>query len=237
MGLPILQTPTASIILPSTGQEVTFRPFLVKEEKILLMAMESKTQKDITRALKQVLESCVLSPKLDFGILPSFDIEYLFLNIRAKSVGEVITLELGHDDKSACSHKTEVDLDIDKIVPPKVDKKQLVLDISDTIKVKMKWPTLTQVEKITDQNDPKQIFELMTDCIELILEGDTVYEVSNFSKKEVMEFIESSTSTQFKKYVDFFMNMPKLQYDIEYTCPVCKTSEKVHLEGLQSFFQ
>jgi hypothetical protein len=237
MPLPTIATTTFELELPSTGKTVEYRPFLVKEEKVLLYALESENQKQITNAVKTVIKSCVQTKGIKIETLPTFDIEYLFLNIRAKSVGEEIELNLICPDDGETEVPVTINVDdIDVRKNPDHDK-QIKLD--DNIMIEMKYPSLNEFvkENFDSENlDPEKSFELIASCVDKIYTEEEVWETANCTKKELMDFVEQMNSTQFRKLEQFFVTMPKLSYTVPVKNPVTGVESEVVLEGLASFF-
>jgi len=238
MPLPKIATPTYELELPSTGESINYRPFLVKEEKVLVIALESEDTKQITTAIKAVLKSCVLTKGIKVEKLPTFDIEYLFLNIRGKSVGEELEVNVICPD----DEKTQVPVTIylDDIKIQKNDDHDNKIKLDDDIMMELKYPSLDQFIKnnfeFDEKNAMQQSFELIGSCIDKIYTQDEVWATADCTKKEVNEFLESMNSTQFKGIEKFFETMPKLSHTIEVTNPNTKVKSKVVLEGLASFF-
>ena len=236
MPLPKLNAPTYELVLPSTGKKVKYRPFLVKEEKILLLAMESEDEKQMQDAVKQILKNCILNRGVKVEEMAVFDIEYLFLNIRGKSVGEEVTLNLICPDDEETT--TEITIDIEDIKVQKPDDHDNIIKLNDDVAVVMKYPSLETFVKnnITGDAGLETVFDLSIDCISQIVEGDDVYEAKSFSKKELLEFLESMDSTQFQSIQKFFETMPKLSHKVSIKNPKTGVESDVVIEGLQSFF-
>ena len=238
MPLPKIATPTYELELPSTEQTVKYRPFLVKEEKLLVLALETEDTKQITTAIKTVLKSCVLTKGVKVETLPTFDIEYLFLNIRGKSVGEELEVKVICPDDEKTEVPITIDLDEVKVQKSEGHNKQLKLD--DNLMMEMKYPSLEQFIKnnfdFNDANQMEQSFDLIGSCIDKIYSEDEVWATADCTKKEVKEFLESMNSSQFKDIEKFFETMPKLKHTIEVTNPNTKVKSEVVLEGLASFF-
>lgn len=235
MALPILETATYELTLPSSDVKVKFRPFLVKEEKILLMAMESDNAGEITKALKEIVHACTFGT-VNVGALPTFDLEYIFLQIRSKSVGEVAKLRLKcPDDKETYAN---VELDLSKVEVEVDDKHSNIIQINDKIKLVMKYPTIDSFDQQMDAKALKaeQLFDMIAVSIHEVYDGETVHKGSDYSKEEMNKFIESLTSDHFAKIHNFFNTMPRLQHEVEVTNPKTKVKSKVMLTGLQSFF-
>ena len=236
MPLPKLNAPTYELVLPSTEKKVKYRPFLVKEEKILLLAMESEDEKQMQDAVKQILKNCILTRGVKVEEMAVFDIEYLFLNIRGKSVGEEVTLNLICPDDEETT--TEITIDIEDIKVQKPDDHDNIIKLNDDVAVVMKYPSLETFVKnnITGDAGLETVFDLSIDCISQIVEGDDVYEAKSFSKKELLEFLESMDSTQFQSIQKFFETMPKLSHKVSIKNPKTGVESDVVIEGLQSFF-
>ena len=238
MPLPKIVAPTYELELPSTGQEIKYRPFLVKEEKVLVIALESEDTKQITNAIKTVIKSCILTKGIKVESLPTFDIEYLFLNIRGKSVGETVEVNIICPDDEET--QVPVTIDLDEIKVQKSDDHTNQVKVDDRITMVMKYPSLDQFIKsnfdFKDQNAMDQSFELIASCIDKIYTADEVWTAADCTKKEIREFLEQMNSSQFKEIENFYTTMPKLSHTLEITNPKTKVTSEVVLEGLASFF-
>ena len=238
MPLPKISTPNYELVLPSTGKTVKYRPFLVKEEKVLVIALESEDNKQITNAIKAVLKSCIQTRGVKVEHLPTFDIEYLFLNIRGKSVGEELEVNVICPDDEETQVKTTINLDDIQIEKDENHTKQIKLD--ENLMMEMKYPSLEQFIKnnfdFDEKNQMDQSFELIATCIDKIYSDEEVWATADCTKKEVNEFLESMNSAQFKEIEKFFETMPKLKHDIKVTNPKTGVESDVVLEGLASFF-
>jgi len=238
MPLPKIATPKYELELPSTEETIQFRPFLVKEEKLLVIALESEDSKEITTAVKTVIQNCILSKGIKVETLPTFDIEFLFLNIRGKSVGEDIEVNLICPDDNQTQVK--VNIDINDIKIQRDDSHTNKIKIDDSIMMKMKYPSLSQFIKnnfnFSDKNVMDQSFELIASCIDQVFTEDEVWAAADCTKKDIKEFVESMNSTQFKEIEKFFETMPKLSHKVNITNPNTKVKSEVILEGLASFF-
>ena len=238
MPLPKIATPTYELELPSTGETIQYRPFLVKEEKVLVIALESEDTKQITTAIKTVIKNCIKTKGIKVDTLPTFDIEYLFLNIRGKSVGEEIEVNIICPDDGET--EVPVTIDIDTIQIQKNDEHTNKIQLDDDIMMVMKYPSLDQFIKnnfdFNDKNVMDQSFDLIASCIESICTEEDVWATADCTKKEVNEFLESMNSSQFKGVEKFFETMPKLSHTISVTNPNTKVKSDVVLEGLASFF-
>ena len=238
MPLPKIATPTYELTLPSTGKTIQYRPFLVKEEKLLVIALESEDNKQITTAIKAVLKACVLTKGIKIETLPTFDIEYLFLNIRGKSVGEELDVNIICPD----DENTEVSVKIylDDIEVQRNEEHNNKIKLDDTLMMEMKYPSLDEFIKsnfdLNDKNQMDQSFQLIASCIDKIYTEDEVWATADCTKKEVNEFLEGMNSNQFKEIEAFFTTMPKLSHTISVTNPKTKVKSDVVLEGLAAFF-
>ncbi len=239
MPLPKIATPTYELELPSTGKTVQYRPFLVKEEKLLVIALESEDTKQITTAIKAVIKACILTKGIKVENLPTFDIEYLFLNIRGKSVGEELDVNIICPDDEKTQVKVTIDLDDIKCHKNEEHTNKIKLD--DTIMMEMKYPSLDQFIKsnfdMTESgNQMDQSFDLIASCIDKLYNEEEVWASEDCSKKEMKDFLESMNSSQFKEIEKFFETMPKLSHTIKVTNPETKVESDVTLEGLAAFF-
>lgn len=236
MPLPKLAIPEYDLTLPISGTKVTYRPFLVKEEKLLYLAMESQDDKQMMKAVKTIIKNCTnLKGRVD--TLATFDIEYIFLKVRSKSVGEVSKVLVTCPDDNETQVEVSIPLEEIDVTFPENHTNELQLD-DDTMLV-MSYPSLDTFIKINFQGEDigvDQVFDLAASCIKQIVQGDEVYDVKNYSKKEIMEFLESMKSDQFAMVQDFFSEMPKLEYEIEVQNPITGKTGTVMLEGLGSFF-
>ena len=240
MPLPKIATPSYELELPSTGKPIQYRPFLVKEEKLLVIALESEDTKQITNAIKAVIRSCVLTKGVKIETLPTFDIEFLFLNIRGKSVGEEIDVNLICPDDNETEVNVSVSLDDIQVQKPEGHSNQIKLD--DNLIMELKYPSLNEFIKNnfdpndTSKNPMDQSFDLIGSCISKIYNEDEVWAAADCSKKELNDFLDSMNSSQFKEVENFFETMPKLSHTIKVYNPKTKVESDVVLEGLASFF-
>jgi len=238
MPLPTIATPTYELELPSTKQKIKYRPFLVKEEKLLVLALESEDTKEITNAIKAVLKNCIQAKNIKVDTLPTFDIEYLFLNIRAKSVGEEIEVNLIAPDDGETS--VPVIINVDEIKVQKNPDHTNKIKLDDSLMMEMKYPSLEQFIKnnfnFSDDNTLDQSFNLIASCIDKIYNEEEVWVASDVTQKELVDFLEQMNSLQFKQIEKFFETMPKLSHEITFTNPKTKVESTVVLEGLSSFF-
>ena len=234
MTLPVINTPTYELVVPSTKETLVYRPFLVKEEKILLMAMEEEKDSQLNRALKQVVHNCTFE-KVDVGKLPLFDLEYIFLRIRAKSVGEVAKIRVLCEDDGETYVSVEIDLETIEVEFQ--EDHTTKIELTDEIGIEMGYPTFEFLNFKADQTEVNQLFDIIGSSIVRVYEGETVYEKADFSKKDLKEFLESLTSEQFLRVQKFFETMPRLRHKLEVTNPKTKKVNEITLEGLQAFFE
>ena len=238
MPLPKISTPTYELVLPSSGKKVKYRPFLVKEEKILIMALESEDTKQITSAIKSVLSDCILSRGIKIDKLATFDIEYLFLNIRGKSVGETVEVNVTCPDDGQT--KVEMVIDIDSIKIQKDSNHSNIIKLDDSLSVQMNYPSLDQfIETNFDTSNNSQVDEslnVIMSWIKQVYNEEEAWEASNCTKKELRDFVESMNSKQFKEVENFFETMPKLSHKVKVMNPNTKVESEVVIEGLASFF-
>ena len=240
MPLPTIETPTYELKLPSSNKKVKYRPFLVKEEKILIIALESRDQSEITNAVKDVLKKCILTKGIDVDELPTFDIEFVFLNIRAKSIGEDIKLTVTCPDDRKTQVPVTIYVDEIKVIRPKEHTTDIVLD--DKMTLRMKYPSLNQfVENNFDvEDDPETVvnktFKVVADCIDTVYTEEDAWEAKDYSSTERLQFIEQLNSKQYKKVEKFFDTMPKLSHTIEVINPNTQKKNSVVLGGLADFF-
>jgi len=231
MAIPKIVTPTYECELPSTKQKIKYRPFLVKEEKVLLVALESDDDNSIQDAIIQVLQNCVMTD-IKVDKLPIFDFEYLYLKVRAKSVGEVVNLKLKcpDDEKVLVDHALNLD---DLQVKFNPDHKKEIMFEKD-YGVVMKYPTVKEFKQ--DQNPSEASFSLVKDCLSMIYKGEETYDRGNIEEKELDEWIETLTPAQYKLILNWFKTMPKIEHTISYTNPKSEKEFKLKLQGIKDFF-
>ena len=236
MPLPTIVTPSYELTLPSNGKKIKYRPFLVKEEKILILAIESNSMKDISRAIKDVLKNCILTKGVKIDELPTFDIEYLFLNIRSRSVGESIDLVITCPDDNETKVNTQIYIDEIQVKTDKDHNPDIKLD--DTYTMRLKYPSLDQFidENFNFDVDKDNSFDIISSCIDMVFSDEEAWEAKDCTKKELLEFVERLNSAQFKEVEKFFDTMPQLSHEIEVENPKTKVKSTVTLEGLASFF-
>ena len=239
MPLPKIATPTYELELPSTGKSIEYRPFLVKEEKLLVLALESENTKEITTAIKNVIKSCIQTKGIKVDALPTFDIEYLFLNIRGKSVGEEIEVKITCPDDGKTQVPVKIPIDEIQVIKNENHTNKVKLD--DDLMMEMKYPSLSEfIKNNFDFNDGGKVvdqsFDLIATCIDKIYSQEEVWVGADCTKKEVRDFLDSMNSFQFKQIETFFETMPKLSHEVKFTNPNTKVENTVLLEGLSSFF-
>jgi hypothetical protein len=239
MPLPKINTPTYELVLPSNGKKIKYRPFLVREEKILIMAMESEDMKQITNAIVQILSDCIISKDVKVESLSTFDIEYLFLNVRGKSVGETVEVNITCPDDGET--QVEMVIDIDSIKVQKIKGHKNIIKLDDNLSMKLKYPSLEQFvennfEVAETQSSVGQSLSMITSCIEMVYNNDESWEATDCTKEELEEFIEQLNTKQFKEIENFFTTMPKLSHTIVVKNPNTGMESEVVLEGLASFF-
>ena len=250
MPLPKIDLPIFDLKLVSIPEPVKFRPFLVKEEKLLLMALQTSKEEDILKAIKQVVNNCLVS-EISIESLPIFDIEYLFLNIRARSVGEKVenyfvcrnvvgkrVTEDGTEEDEVCMHMMPVEVNILDIKPP-VDNVPSRIYVTKNVGVQMKFPTLSNyksINELTLSENANEIFDIVYDCCEYVFDEKEVYYTKESSKEEFFAFIESLTQEQFDKITGFFEQLPTISHDVKHSCQKCGYNHNLHLEGLSDFF-
>ena len=249
MGLPTIAVPQYTLTVPSSGETLKYRPFLVKEEKILLIAMESENQTQIIDATKTIIESCVYG-NIDVNNMPTFDLEYIFLQLRGKAKGEEIDLKY---KCPKCEEEIPILINIDDIQVQKKPEHTNNIKLNDDLGVMMKYPNIRlqhQIENLTDnKNKVEALFLTIIKCIDCIYDGENTYPAKDHTEKEMTDFIESLTDKQFQKISQFFDTMPTLRHEIELNCKnkinlpkgkgkekECGYKEEVKLEGLASFF-
>ena len=241
MPLPKISTPTYELVLPSTGKTIKYRPFLVKEEKILILALESQSTKEITNAIKQVLKDCIVTKGVKVEELPTFDIEFIFLNVRGKSVGESLDLIITCGDDGETQVPVTVFIDQIKVEEDPEHKKDIQLD-TDLV-LRMKYPSLDQFIKTNFDFSSEQSsssidrsFDIISSCIDVIFNAEESWSAADSTKKELTDWIETLTPNQFKEIEKFFDTMPRLSHTVKVTNPKTKIESDVTLEGLTSFF-
>jgi hypothetical protein len=250
MALPKLDKPIHEVYLKSLNKNVKFRPFLVKEEKLLLMAAEGADIKQMIDTIKQVARNCVIDSDVDIDKLPLFDIEMLFLNLRARSVGEIANIRFKceqivkdetTEEEKPCGFVTDIAYDVLKTEYSKKEEISNLIKLTDTVALKMKFPDLSRVSKYyNDQGDPNQdpnmIVDYIAENIEAIISGDEIFDSKTTTEDEIKAFVEELTRNQIEKITSFFTSIPKVIANIEYTCKRCNFEHKLEVEGVQNFF-
>lgn len=230
MSLPTLNTPTYELILPSSNKKIKYRPFLVKEFKILLTALESE-EDEITRVLLELIDSCTFN-KLDLNVLANFDIEYIFINLRAKSIGETTDLVY----KCSCEHENKVQLNLLDLKVTKPDNFTNRIMVTDDVGVIMRYPKFNEMMDIYSNLNSDKVIELISNCIETIFTQDEMFNTKEYKKEELISFVETFNKSQFEKLESFFVNMPRLIHNMQSICENCGKENDIVLEGLQNFF-
>ena len=236
MSLPQINTPVHELKIPSTGRKVKYRPFVVREEKILLLALESENQEEVTDAIIQIIGNCIQT-KIDLDSLSTFDVEYIFLNVRAKSVGEILEFSITCPDDGETQAEVEINIDDIQVVKDKGHTD--TIDLENGYFIKMKYPTMKYImEKKPD--DKKSLidstFEYAVECIDTIYNDEETWEAADSTKKELEEFVEQLNSKQYQKLQSFFATMPKLSHTVKVTNPKTGVKSDVTIEGLANFF-
>jgi hypothetical protein len=241
--LPKIDVPIYDLKLLSTGKKIRFRPFTVKEEKLFLMAAEAADLKSVTDTVKQVINNCVLDD-IDIDELPLFDIEQIFLQLRSKSIGEVVNLKYrcnnvikdDSEEEKKCNTVVEIDVNINDIIPEfeKTDKNRI--EITENLGVVMRYPNFKVFESLNDENETESILNTIISCIDYIYDKETLYYAKDSTKEELIEFVESLQTKDLQKFKEFFDTTPKLRKNIKFKCSKCSYEEDVLVEGIESFF-
>jgi len=232
MALPKINTVLYDLELPSSGKKVEYRPFLVKEEKILLMALEGKDDREMSRAIKQIITQCVSTEGFNVNKLPMIDLEYLFLNIRGKAVGDISTISFKHE----CGEVIKLDIDLTKVEVIQNKNHSDLVQLTDDIMVRLSPPSIDDVIGAGNTNQIDLVIKIIRTSLLEIIQGEEIFSAQDHTKAELDEFVNSLNSGQFKKLQDYYESLPKLKQDIEYTCEKCGKTETETLEGLASFF-
>jgi hypothetical protein len=240
--LPKIDVPVYEIKLPSTGESIKFRPFTVREEKLFLMAYESEDVKYSVDTIIQVLNNCVVSD-VDIKELPTFDIEFLFLNLRARSVGEVVKLkyrcnnDVGTEEEpKKCNSSVDIEINVLEIEPSKNPTHTNKIQLTEELGIVMKYPKMGLIKDNTEVDDFNVVLDLIISCIDYIYDKENLYYAKDSTKEELTEFLDSLQSKDLEKVKEFFDTMPKLKKKIDFDCNKCGYRENIELEGLQSFF-
>jgi hypothetical protein len=240
MALPLNTTPSYTVTLPSDKRQVKYRPFLVKDQKHLMLAQQSEDPQVMSDTLKSVIASCLIDNDIDVNKLATFDMEYLFLHIRGKSVGEEIPLLLKCDEDHGEDNKKAVikySVKVNDIEVKFSDEHESRFILFDNVGVQMRYPSFDILDKLKNNvNDAEMMFDIIGNCIEYVYDDNEVYYTHEQTKEEINQFLDNLTSEQFDKIQKFFDTMPKLSHSVDYNCPVCGKAHHVNVEGLQSFF-
>lgn len=234
--LPKMVTPKYDMIVPSTGKSITYRPYVVKEEKLLLIAMESKDDKQIENAVMNIIDECIESP-IDINTLTNFDVEFIFVTLRAKSVGEGIELS---PKCTSCEETNEVKVDLDKVTVKNLeDQADTMIKLTNDISVELKWPTMKDrhINLIDEESETETMINMISSAIGTIYSGEEIFVATDVPRKEVKEFVESLSNEQFNQIVDVMTKAPYLSYEIKFDCKKCGESNSIELNGLADFFQ
>jgi hypothetical protein len=241
--LPKIDVPIYELNLISTGKKIRFRPFLVKEQKLLFMANQSDDPKDALNVVKQICKNCIVDD-IDVEALPVFDLEFIFLNLRARSVSEVINLQYKcnnkvkneADEETVCGNLEKFDVNLLEILPTKDPKHDKKIMLSDKLGLMMKYPTFEMIANLKGQNENETLMELLTICIDNIFDQDNIYYTKDVTKEELEEFIDNLQQKDLEKIQEFFETAPKIKKDISFNCRKCGYKESIEIEGLQNFF-
>lgn len=229
MALPTLDTPTYDLVLPSTNKKIKYRPFLVKEHKVL-MTLTDADDKEVVRVIKEIIDVCTFK-KLKVDKLPNFDIEYIFLNLRSKSIGEKVDIIVN----CPCGNKIDHTIDLNDL---KIDKKDQsnTLKLRDNLAITMRYPTFEEVTDIISTQDSMRVFDMVARCVDVIYTNDETFDRTLFNDEEAIEFISQLTKDEFTQIEQFFLNMPKVVQDVQAECNACGKLNEVRMEGIENFF-
>jgi hypothetical protein len=244
MALPKLDVPIFTIDLPLTKTKLRYRPFLVKEEKLLLIAMESDDEKTIMDTIKQIINNCCLDD-VDTETLPITDLEYFFLHLRARSIGEIVDLQYKCNNKVKddageeveCGNNVKLKVNILEIEPTFNDKHTNKIELTDKLGIVMKYPNFATIDKVKSNNDVEQILGIIMNCVDYIYDEESIYYRKDISDEELTEFIENLTQKQFAKVQEFFETVPSIKKQLDFKCNKCGYQEKILIEGIQNFFE
>jgi len=243
MALPKLDVPIFTVDLPLTKTKLRYRPFLVKEEKLLLIAMESDDEKMILDSIKQIINNCCLD-EIDTDSLPITDLEYFFLHLRARSVGEIVDLQYKCNNKvkdaegqeTECGNSVKIKVNVLEIEPTINPKHTNKIELTKNLGIVMKYPNFTLIDKVKSTNDVEQILGIIMNCVDYIYDEEKIYYKKDISDSELTEFIESLTQKQFAKVQEFFETVPSIKKELDFKCNKCGYQEKIVIEGIQNFF-
>jgi hypothetical protein len=241
--LPKIDVPIFELTLPSTGKPLRYRPFLVKEEKLFLMAAEANDIKTVVDAVRQVINNCCLD-EIEVEKLPIYDIEYIFLKLRARSISEIVNLkyrcfnEIADEsgEKKQCTGSVEFDIDLLNIEPTRVENHTNKIQINDKLGMVMKYPNFELLNEFATDINNEKLLELILNCIDFIYDEETVYHAKDSTREELIDFVDSLPAASFTKIQDFFETMPKIKHKLHFNCPKCSHEEDIVIEGVQSFF-
>lgn len=241
--LPKIDVPVYTVDLPLSKQKVRYRPFLVKEEKILLMAMESEDEKTIIDSIKQVVNNCCLD-EIDINDLPILDLEFFFLNLRSRSVGEVVDLQYkcNNDIKNEdgtehkCNNLVKLQVNLLDIKPTFEEKHTNKIELSSNLGIVMRYPNFKMLTEIDSENEVDKIIKIIVNCIDYIYDSENIYYKKDIEEKEMVDFIDSMTKEQFQKVQEFFDSIPKIKKNLNFKCNKCGYQEDIEIEGIQNFF-
>jgi hypothetical protein len=244
MALPTLDVPIFTIDLPLTKTKLRYRPFLVKEEKLLLIARESDDEKTIMDTIKQIINNCCLDD-VDTETLPITDLEYFFLHLRARSIGEIVDLQYKCNNKVKddageeveCGNNVKLKVNVLEIEPTFNDKHTNKIELTDKLGIVMKYPNFATIDKVKSNNDVEQILGIIMNCVDYIYDEDSIYYRKDISDEELTEFIENLTQKQFAKIQEFFETVPAIKKEMDFKCNKCGYQEKILIEGIQNFFE
>jgi hypothetical protein len=243
MALPKLDVPTYAVNLISSGKPIRFRPFLVKEQKLFLMASESEDPKEMINTIRQVLRNCVLD-EIDIDALPTFDLEFLFMNLRARSVEEVVelkykcnnTVKNEKNEDVKCKGSVDFKLNLLEIQPTKDPKHTNKIQINENLGICFKYPTFEMLQKYENMSENEVMIRILIDCIDYIYDKENVYYTKDSTREELEEFVDNLQQKDLEKFELFFDTMPEIKKDVEFKCPKCSYEEKISIKGVQNFF-
>lgn len=243
MSLPKIDVPIFEAVLPSNGQIVKFRPFLVKEQKLLLMSAQATEVKEVIDSIKQILRNCILT-ELDIESLPVFDLEFLFLNLRARSVNEIVDIKYkcnnqfqGEDGEvKTCNGSVEYKIDVLEIKPEFGSEHSNKIQITENLGMVLKYPTFEMMKRIENKKEDEAVFDLLMECIDYIYDKENLYYTKDTEREELVEFIDNLQQKHLEMIKVFFDSMPKVRKELDFECPKCGLQDKIVLEGVQSFF-
>ena len=240
MALPKIDTPTYELTLPLSKKKIKYRPFLVKEQKNLLMALESKETETIQRAIRDILTNCTITENILIDSLPILDVEYYFIQLRAKSVGEMVEVRYlcnNFVEEKECGNVMQSEIDVTKVELRKEKDIEDVIQLTDTISMKLKYPEFAFIDRAQEyENVSDMTFSMIAKSVEYVYDGEQFYYANEVKEKELVEYIENLSPSQFSKIEEFFGNLPRLEQNIDVTCNKCGFNHNIVVEGLESFF-